>query len=469
MKRLLLIILLLGLMVLAGACNGLREEVGQPLPKDFPARFSLYSESVKIRPAWWLEFDSHELTRLEELSLGCNLTLAEARARLEQARFKALKTGALRWPEVNLEGSRSRLQSDGKGRPRRIEDYWSAGGATFYEVDLWGRIRALSKSELERYQASREDLKTAVITVSGAVAENWVELIANRRHHDLFQRQLELQQKLLQVVVSRFPLGKATALDVYQQQQIIARLKTAMIPTLSNQKVLRRSLALLAGRTRLDERFFQARDFPAVGSLPPLGLPADLLAARPDIRAAGLRLEADQWSVAAARADRLPAIRLTASGYYNGEDSHSLFDNWIINLAGNLTTPIFDGGRRRAEVGRARAVVDERLATYRKTVINAVHEVENALTREQEAADTLKYLKKQYELSRRTLRVARRRYLNGNSDFINVLNEELNTLQLEHDIISQEKQVVLARIALYKTLGGSWLGQVTAEYGKDKK
>ncbi|NPA25296.1 MAG: TolC family protein [Deltaproteobacteria bacterium] len=469
MKRLFLIFFLLGVLVLAGACNGLKEEVAQPLPEDFPTRFSLYSKSEKIRPAWWLEFDSRELTRLEDLSLGRNLTLAEARARLGQARFKALKTGALSWPEVNLEGSRSRLQSDGKGRPRRIEDYWSAGGAVFYEVDLWGRIRALTKSELERYQASREDLKTAVITVSGAVAENWVELIANRRHYDLFLQQLELQHKLLQLVVSRFPLGKATALDVYQQQQIIAKLKTSMIPTLSNQKVLKRSLARLAGRTRLDDKFFQARDFPEVGSLPPLGLPADLLAARPDVRAAGLRLEADQWNVAAARADRLPAIRLTASGYYNGEDSNSLFDNWIINLAGNLTAPIFDGGRRRAEVGRTRAVVDERLATYRKTVINAVHEVENAMTREQEATDTLKYLKRQLELSRRTLREARRRYLNGNSDFINVLNEELNTLQLEHDIISQEKQVVLARIALYKTLGGSWLEQVTAGYDKDKK
>jgi len=450
------------------ACNGLREKVAHPLPEDFPTRFSLYSESEKQRPAWWLEFGSQELDQLEELSLGRNLTLAEAWARLEQAHFKALKVGALRWPEVNLEGSRSRLQSDGKGRPRQIEDFWSAGGAAYYEVDLWGRIRALTKAELERYQASREELKSAVITVSGAVAENWVELVANRRHYDLFQRQLELQRQLLKVVVSRFPLGKATALDVYQQQQIIEKLKTAMIPTLSNQEVLKRSLALLAGRTRIDDKFLAARDFPRLGPLPAPGLPADLLAARPDVRAAGLRLEADQWSVAAARADRLPAIRLTASGYYNGEDSNSLFDNWIINLAGNLTAPVFDGGRRRAEVGRTRAVVDERLASYRKIVISAVHEVENALTRQQQAVATLESLQKQLELSRRTLREARRRYLNGNSDFINVLNEELNTLQLEHDIINQEKQVVLARIALHKTLGGSWLENTLAEYKEEK-
>ncbi len=451
------------MMFVLAACNGLKEKIARPLPESFPQHFSLYSATVERRSAWWLEFGSPELNRLEEAAIKRNFTLAEARARLEQAHYKALKTGALRWPEVNLEGARSRLQSDGKGRSRQLEDDWSVGGAAVYELDLWGRIRALTKSDLEKYRASREDLKTAVISVSGTVAETWVELLASRRHYDLFQQQLELQHKLLKVVVNRFPLGQSTALDIYQQQQIIEKLKTAMVPTLSSQEVLKRRLALLTGSFVIDDAQFTAREFPRVAALPALGLPADLLAARPDVRAAGLRLTADQWSVAAARADRLPAIRLTASGSYHGEDANSLFDNWITNLAAGLTAPVFDGGRRRAEVGRTRAVVAEHLAFYRRTVVNAVHEVEDALTREQEALETLKSMQRQLELSRRSLREARRRYLNGNSDFINVLNEELNTLQLEHDIISQEKKVVLARIALYRALGGSWLENVTGK------
>ena len=102
-------------------------------------------------------------------------------------------------------------------------------------------------------------------------------------------------------------------------------------------------------------------------------------------------------------------------------------------------------------------MVDERLALYRETVFMAVIEVEDALTREAETSATLDSLRKQLELSRQTLREARRRYLNGSSDFINVLNEELNSLQLEHDIITQEKLFMLARIELHVALGGSWL------------
>ena len=226
-----------------------------------------------------------------------------------------------------------------------------------------------------------------------------------------------------------------------------------------------RRLALLAGRSRLGDEMLASRSFPESGSLPILGLPADLLAARPDVRAAGLRLQAGEWEVAAARADRLPALRLTASSNYFAEDLSSLFDNWIINLAANLAGPIFDGGRRRAEVARVRAVVDERLAFYRETVLNAVIEVEDALTRQAETSATLSSLRKQLELSRQTLREARRRYLNGSSDFINVLNEELNTLQLEHDIISQEKHFMLARIELHIALGGSWMDDFNEKNG----
>ncbi|MCK5682327.1 TolC family protein, partial [bacterium] len=150
-----------------------------------------------------------------------------------------------------------------------------------------------------------------------------------------------------------------------------------------------------------------------------------------------------------------------ASSY--ADDPGSIFDNWFYNLAANLAGPVFDGGRRRAEVARVKAVADEYLQSYREVVVSAVIEVEDALTLEKDARETLNSLHLQIKLARQTLREARRRYLNGSGDFINVLKEELNSLQLDHDVISQEKKVLRARINLHKALGGSWPGAFNKE------
>ena len=461
MKRLLAVLFLI---LVVPACTMLQPAVtDKPLPEDFPSEFSLYSETADHDIAWWKTFQSRELDLLMQKSLPENFTVLEARARLDQARYAALKAGAYYYPELGFSSALGHQKMKEDGRSQVSNDEWLLGLNVAYEVDLWGRVRALKRSETEKYAASKEDLKTALMSVSGAVAENWIELIENRRHQDLLLQQLELQQKLLKLIIARFPLAKSTALDIYQQQQIVEKLQAELIPTVKNQEVIRRRLALLAGRATLNDEMLSERSFPEAGPLPALGLPADLLAARPDVRAAGLRLHSSEWEVAAARADRLPALRINASSNYFADNLSSLFDNWILNLAANLAGPIFDGGRRRAEVERVRAVVDERLALYRETVLNAVLEVEDALTREAQSSATLASLRKQLVLSRQTLREARRRYLNGSSDFINVLNEELNTLQLEHDIITQEKRFMLSRITLHLALGGSWLDEFSKE------
>ena len=152
-------------------------------------------------------------------------------------------------------------------------------------------------------------------------------------------------------------------------------------------------------------------------------------------------------------------MRLTASYNSLSEDINSLFDNWLLNLAANLTGPVFDGGRRKAEVERTKAVADERLAIYGKTVFTAIKEVEDALTEEDRYNRTLQSVKKQLKLSQQTVREARRRYLNSSTDFINVLREELNLIVLEQNIIINEEKMIIARIRLHKALGGSWMTQ----------
>jgi outer membrane protein TolC len=170
-------------------------------------------------------------------------------------------------------------------------------------------------------------------------------------------------------------------------------------------------------------------------------------------------MTSEEWAVAAAKADRLPALKLTASHTFRDEKISAVFDNWLLNLAANLTGPIFDGRRRRAEVERTRAIADERIATYGQTVFTAIKEVEDGLADEKQQAATLQSLGKQLELSKKTVREATRRYLNGSSDFLNVLREQLNILRIEQNFIITQEEMIVARIELYKALGGSWIDE----------
>ena len=189
---------------------------------------------------------------------------------------------------------------------------------------------------------------------------------------------------------------------------------------------------------------------------PDLGVPAELLAARPDIRSAGLRLRAADNQLAAARADRLPALRISASARYEGGSLEVLFDNWALNLAGNLAAPLLDGGRRRAEADRNLAVTDERLVVYRRTVVDAVREVEDALVNEARQAEHLATLELQLGAAAAALKEAQLRYRNGLSDYLPVLTQILAVQRIERSLVNQKSQLVLYRISLCRALGGTW-------------
>lgn len=454
MRRLFIVIVLATMLT---GCALFKPDDSAYKVENIPSRFSLYSEKAVLSGKWWEDLNSAELNRLVEEAVTGNFSISEAWARLEQARAAAIKTQASLFPELSFAAGESYVEQKNKGAAKTNTDAWSLGLSASYEVDLWGRVRAEKKSDDLLARATEEDFKTALTTVAGQIAENWISLIANKKQQQLLTRQLALQNELLRLIQFRFPLGKATALDIYQQQQSIEKIKAALIPLVGREGEIKRQLALFLGKATIEEGRLAQDIFPEAGDIPAIGLPADLLAARPDVRAAGLRLQSAEWTIAEAKADRLPALKLTASHTYSSDAFRTVFDNWLLNLAGNLAGPIIDGRQRRMEVVRSKAIADERLAAYGKTVFTAIKEVEDALAEEQQYDKTIDTLARQLALSKRTMREAKRRYLNGNSDFLNVLREELNSLQIQQDNIAAQEKKLLARIDLYRTLGGSWM------------
>ena len=476
--------------------------------------FTLYEPSAPAPDPWWEIFGSDELNRLVREALAGNLTLQQVNARLLQAEMLAVQAGAPLLPELNVTGDMSatrrrvtldsdvsdldmtnrrlgalgtlinptvpgggdsemsaairslqnRLQAAetlfADGPPSSVTSTtrsYRFGLASSYELDLWGRVRARHQAAMLDVESAREDLYGAMLSLSGTVARQWLVVAANRQILDLVRGQLDLNRTTQGLIEVRFTHGLATALDVFQQRQIVTQTE-ALVPGLEEAlDAARLELAVLLGMPPQTMPEPEIYTLPEVGPLPDPGLPADLLARRPDVRAAGLQLQAVDWRVSAARADRLPAIRLSAGASYGAEELSAVFDNWMATLAGSLTGPVFDAGRRRAEVERTRLVVDERLAAYRLRILESIKEVEMAMMRETRQGEYVALLEHEREAARAVYQQAMQRYLNGVIDYLPVLTALTQLQTIERRLVQAEYTRLERRLQLCIALGGTWM------------
>ena len=428
-------------------------------PKALPATFSLGNAVAAPEQQWWLVFASPQLNTLINEALAENLSLHVYWARLEkaQARYGIVASGL--YPSLSGDASASYLKSrtDEDSSSRSSEnEFYSIGLFASYEADLWGRIRAGEKSVYLTVNASREDLNAAAMTVAAEVARRWTGIIARQNEIMLLQQQLASNQTYLELVELRFRKSLASALDVMQQQQLVERVQAQIPLAEMAEELLRNELAVLTGRMPHELSDIARQPLPVIETLPAAGIPAQLLEKRPDIRSALHRLEAADQDLIVAKADRLPAIRLTGSVAYNDGGLDHIFDNWLMNLAASLTAPLIDGGRRRSEVDAATASIKEQLALYHQSVLTAVQEVEGALVREEKIREHIRATEKQLQAAQSALNEAGARYMNGLNDYLPVLTQLLSVQNLEKDLIARSKDLLDARISLYRAIGGTW-------------
>lgn len=441
-------------------CTLFSPETRAPAHEAVPDSYSNQALAADTDQRWWESFHSGQLNALVEEALGGNFSLKESWARLRQSEALAIQSGAARWPDLSVEagvsgGGQLDTQSNGDTTYTPLESY-RLGVASTYEVDLWGRIRSKQQAAILSASASRQDLNAAAISLAANVTTRWIGVMSQRMQKKLLQQQLEANITVADLLELRFRKSLASALDVFQQRQVVEQVRAQMPLAEQQEQRLLNELALLLGRMPFEAPKVAAEPLTIPQDVPETGLPIQLLSARPDIRAAMLRLEAADWSVSEARADRLPAIRLTGSAAYEAGELDALFDNWLFNLAAGLTAPLFDGRRRAAEVEHQRAAVDESLAAYRRTILNAVREVEDALVDEKKLREHLVGLNAQLSAARSALDEARQRYRSGLNDYLPVLTQLVSVQGLERTIINRTADLLVARVDLFRALGGGW-------------
>jgi NodT family efflux transporter outer membrane factor (OMF) lipoprotein len=340
---------------------------------------------------------------------------------------------------------------------------FTMGLAASYELDIWGKLRDTRNAAKLLAEASRADVESAAITIAAEITELWLRLAEQRSQLKLLKEQLELNKKQLELIELRQRKSLATALDVYQQKQILAQTQSQIPLAEIEEKAALYKIAILLGKAPTKCPELKVAKLPEYQPLPFTGIPADILENRPDLRSEKLKIESADWNVAAAKANRLPAIKLSgaASVFADSTGSGStILDNWYLNLASGLTAPLWDGKRRKSEVRRLRAAADSQLLSYRKSILSALNEVEDAILREKKQEEYLAARLRQAEFSAAAFAEAKRRYMNGLNDYLPVLQALESKQKLDREIIQIKGKLLNYRTALYRSLGGRWAAEI---------
>lgn len=420
-------------------------------PIEAPAEFSNSGTEI-IPEKWWISFNDPSLNVLVEKALSANLNLASFWQQFQAALAVIQREASFLYPEVNATAfSEINRPEQDFSEMKNVQ----LGLTASYELDLWGRIRAAVQAEEFRAQASYHDYEAAAMTLSAETAITWYELVAARKQLKLINEQIEVNRNISKLIRARFASGQIRAVDILRQEQLLESTRAQKVDYEMQIAILKNQLAVLLGRPPQNDLDLPEYNFPEIPPLPATGLPLELVRRRPDVqRAYNLVLAADREMAEAIRS-KYPRISVDLAAQI-GNSGASLFQNWAYSLAGNLVAPLFAGGRLSAEVERSEAIKYQRLFQYGQTVLNAFEEVENALIREQKQMERLEVLQRQLELAEKTNKQLRLSFLNGLTDYLDVLLSLEQEQELQRELIEAKQAQLEIRIALYRALAGGF-------------
>jgi outer membrane protein, multidrug efflux system len=412
---------------------------------------------------WWHGFRSRELTVLMEEAQRVNLDIAAAVARFIQADAQARIAGAALLPNVSGTGSESYSRTSGSSASgltnggREVVNYQSSLSAS-YEIDFWGKNRDAAQVAEETAIANRFDRDVVALTTLTSVANAYFQVLASQDRIRTAQHNIASATRILDAIKERFKAGTLTDLEVAQQESVLANQKALVPPLRQTLAQNVNALATLVSRPP-ESVHVTGGSLDQIGSprVTP-GLPSELLTQRPDIRRQEAQLASATANVGNARAQFFPSIQLTGQGGYQSSALVSLFQPHaaFFNMVGSLTQPIFDGGRILGNFEFTKARQDELLQTYRKTVVSAFGDVDNALVAIRETTVRLKLQREVVAASRRAFQLSEQQLRAGTADIVTVLNTQLTLFQAEDALWQAQLARLLAIVSLYQALGGGW-------------
>ncbi|MFO8026462.1 MAG: TolC family protein [Opitutales bacterium] len=434
-----------------------------PKPSDPPAidppgAWTATATEGELEQAWLDDLKAPELEALVREAMMHNADLQRLAAVLGQSIAEARIAGADLMPSANLglDGARQKISTFGPSSTGGVifENY-DLGPNLNWELDLWGRLRDLTSAGLARLEVSQAELEAARLSLAARVAKAWFNLVAAEQQVAEATRTAEAYRENLKTLDSRFKRGLSKGLDLRQTRTLAATSEADLAARERALDAARRDLEILLGRYP-GAAVGSNEKLPELPEPIPAGLPADLIERRPDLIAAERRLAAADKELLARQKDLLPKISLTASSGRSSQAFDDLLDSdfSVWSLAGNLSQPIFQGGRILANIDRSASLKEQARAAYRDAALRAYLEVETTLAAETYLKNEYTHLQTATEAANAAESRAWENYRQGTVDFLNVLDSQRTAAAARSRLISAENLLLQNRIDLYLALGG---------------
>lgn len=420
------------------------------------------SASAEITP-WWKTFADPATAELVQEALAANTDLRAAAARVLEAQALLRGSRGARWPEVSARSGASRTKNSFTlpqvGRVSTFSTTYSTSLDVSYQVDLFGRLRRTTEAAWADVLAQEAARQTVVHSVIAEVVRGRAQLSTLSRAVDIARATRDSWGNSLETIERRFQNGLTGALDVRLARENLASAEANLVVAEQRLAQSRLGLDVLLGRRpgsgELPSQLLAP--LPDLGPVP-LGLPADLLDRRPDLRQAEMSFAAATSRIGVAMANLFPNLSLSGSLGTSSDSLSDLIssDAIVYNLLANLAAPIFNAGQRRAEVEASQARAEQAAAAYAGAILRALREVEDALVRNNAAGERLQYLDTQVREARAAREIASGRYGRGVLPLLQLLESERRLRQAENNLITAQSETWSARVDLFLALGGDW-------------
>jgi outer membrane protein, multidrug efflux system len=422
---------------------------------------------------WWRGFRSRELTAFMEEAITANFDIAVAIAQISQADAQVRIAGAPLLPTLNLNGSDTASKTSQQvlagagGGESPFSRLYATSLSASYVIDFWGKNRAALNAAIETAVASRYNREVVTITTLSSVANTYFQVLAARDRLRIARRNLGDSSRILFLIRQQFDAGTASDLNVAQQESLVEQVR-ATIPPL--EETLRQNVAALAVLLGKAPEHFNTRGASMQDVVVPRvtpGLPSDLINRRPDIRQAEEQLKSTDYSVESARAAFFPTITLTGTLGMESSALKSLFGPgaWFYTAAAGLTQPIFDGGVLLGQFELQRGMQAQFLQAYRKAVLSAFSNVEQALIALEQITAQLQIQENVVKASRRAFTLSEQQMNSGTVNMVTLLQVEQTLFTAEDQLAQDQLARLLAAVSLFQALGGGWPPTAPARTG----
>jgi len=421
----------------------------------------------EILTKWWTTFNDPVLSSLMERAVAGNLSLKQALNSVRQARIQRGITDANRFPSVNSSGSAGRSYSKDMMGDFTGTNSFRVGLDASWELDIFGGVKRSIEAADANLQATQESYRDSLVILLAEVARNYIDVRSYQSRISVAESNLKFQEETYNITKWRYQAGLITALDVEKAGSNLEQTRSQIPSLKSGLEQAENALAVLLGREPgvIDSELDEYKPVPVAPKTIAVGIPADLLRRRPDLRKAERDLAAQTARIGVAEAKLYPSISLSGNIGLSAMALGDLLDSDSLSTGVNsgISWPVFQAGKIMKNIELQWAMQEQQLIAYKAALLTALKDVENALISYSYDQTKRESLLKVAQFAEQAAKTSRAQYSSGLIDFPSVLDSERTLLSSQDSVVQCDAQVLSDLISLYKALGGGWSSFETTE------